>query len=133
MNSSSPVDADLNGIIATAVQAKITAQVAQALASDETMSAFVVAALQQPMEVGSYSDKRKTTFIAETCRNAVQAQTQAVVAEVVAEQADRIKDEVRKALRKSIGVIADGLVDGFVANASGRYPSIKVEFANDSL
>lgn len=131
MTDKTPIDGDLNNIIATAVQAKITAQVAQALASDETMSAFVVAALQQPIEVGGYSDKRKTTFIAETCRNAVQKQTQAVVAEVLLEQQDRIKDEVRKALRKSVGVIADSLVDGFVANAQGRYPSIKVEFASE--
>lgn len=120
---------DINQTIIAAVNARVEAEVAAAMLSDETFLTFVTAALHQPIEVGSgYSNKRKTTFLRHTMDGAIEAAAKAAVAEELEGVKDAIKTEVRKALRASVGVIADSLVDGFVANASGRYPSIKVEF-----
>lgn len=122
---------DLNATIASAVQARVEAQVAEAMLRDDTFTTFVSAALQQPITVKDGYKDRKTTFLRHTLEGAIESRTKALVSEVIAEQDEQIKNEVRKALRKSIGVISDSLVDGFVANAASRYPSIKVEFGSE--
>jgi hypothetical protein len=121
---------DINQTIIAAVNARVEAEVAGAMLSDETFAKFVTAALQQPIEVGGYSNKTKTTFLRHTMNGAIESATKAVVAAEIEAVKDQIKTEVRKALRASIGVIADSLVDGFVDSAAGRYPSIKVEFGD---
>ena len=123
---------DLNTTIAAAVSARVEAQVASALLNDDTFTAFVVAALQKPIEVGDYSRREKTTWLAALLKNTIEAQTKEVVASEIAKMEEPIRVEVRKALKKSVGVLADALVDGFVAQAAGRHPSIKVEFAKPS-
>lgn len=129
MNAADPTP-DLNAVIAGAVQARVEAQVLAALSDSETFHALVTAAMQQQVEVpdGTSYGKKRVPFLMHTVQRAIQDHTKAAIAEGIAEHTDAIKAEVAKALRKSIGVIADTLVDGFVANASGRYPSITVEF-----
>ena len=122
----SPND-DINDIIASAVNARVEAAVLEAVSRDDTMRVFVAAALQQKVSPTGYG-RDETTLLNHLLKKTIEEQTRAVVAEEVAAHADAIRREVRAALKKSIGVITDSLVDGFVANASGRYPSIKVEF-----
>lgn len=129
MNQPDPTP-DLNEIIAAAVTARVEAQTLAALSDSETFNALVVAALGQTVEVsdGSSYGKKKVSYIRHTLEQSIKSRTKEIVAEAVEEQTEAIRTEVRKALRKSVGVIADSLVDGFVASASGRYPSISVEF-----
>lgn len=125
---------DLNEVIAAAVSARVEAQVLAALSDSDVFQALVVAALQQTVEVsdGTSYGKRKVPFMRATLENAIKARTKDLIAEEIAALSEPIRVEVRKALRKSVGVLADSLVDGFVANAAGRHPSIKVEFSSDA-
>lgn len=124
---------DLNDVIAGAVNARVEAQVLAALSDSDTFNALVIAALQQTVEVsdGTSYGKKHIPYLRHTLEKTIQTRTKELIAEAIEEHADAIKTEVRKALRKSVGVLADSLVDGFVANASGRYPSIKVEFSSE--
>jgi hypothetical protein len=124
---------DLNDIIAGAVNARIEAAVLASLSDSETFNALVISALQQQIEVpdGTSYGKKRVTYMAHTLQSAIRDRTRALIAEEIEGQAEAIRTEVRKALRKSVGVLADSLVDGFVANASGRHPSIKVEFSGE--
>lgn len=122
-----PTETDINKIIVAAVNARIEGAVASALTSDETFAAFVTAGLQRKVSTGSYSREEKP-LITVMLQNAIEEATKAVVAEEIAAQKEHIRSEVRGALERSIGVLTDSLVDGFVANAAGRYPSISVEF-----
>ena len=117
---------DINQIIATAVNARVEAAVVEAMTSDGAIRTYVAAALNRPVSDGYRS--REKTFLQHLIQGSVEEQTRAVVAEEIKGVEEAIRKEVRAALKKSIGVITDSLVDGFVANASGRYPSIKVEF-----
>lgn len=117
---------DINQIIASAVNARVEAAVLEAMTNDNTMRTFVQAALNQKSREG-YGREEKT-LLNRLLENAIQEQTKAVVAEEVRKSADAIRAEVRAALEQSIGVISDSLVDGFVASAESRYPSIEVNF-----
>jgi len=117
---------DLNQTIVHAIQARIEADVAAAMLQEETWLTFVQSALQQPLSLDN--GRTKTTFLRHTLNGAIETATKQAVADELEAIKPEIAKEVRKALRSSIGVIADSLVDGFVANAQGRYPSIKVEF-----
>lgn len=117
---------DINQIIASAVNARVEAAVLEAMTNDNTMRTFVQAALNQKSKEG-YGREEKT-LLNRLLENAIQEQTEAVVAEEVRKSADAIRAEVRAALEQSIGVISDSLVDGFVASAESRYPSIEVKF-----
>lgn len=119
---------DINQIIASAVNARVEAAVVEALASDGAIRAYVTAALNQPAS-DRYEDRGKT-FLRRLLERTIEQQTQAVVVEEIKIAEDAIRKEIRAALKKSIGVITDSLVDGFVASASGRYPSIKVVFGD---
>lgn len=121
---------DLNEVIVSAVGARVEAQVLAALSDSDTFNVMVMAALQQPVEVpdGTSYGKKRVPYLNNVLQAAIRERTREVVAEAIQEHDEAIKVEVRKALRKSIGVMADSLVDGFVANSSGRHPSIKVQF-----
>lgn len=132
---SNPADPtpDLNDVIAAAVNARVEAAVLASLSDSETFNALVVAALQQQIEVpdGTSYGKKRVTYIGHTLQTAIRTRTKELIAEEIEGQAEAIRTEVRKALRKSVGVLADSLVDGFVASTAGRHPSIKVEFAGE--
>ena len=118
---------DINQIISSAVNARVEAAVLEAMTSNNTMATFVQAALTRKVSSSGYSrdDKPLLTHLLHTT---IEEQTKVVVAEEIKKSQEVIRAEVRKALNKSIGVITDSLVDGFVASAEGRYPSIKVQF-----
>ena len=118
---------DINQIIASAVNARVEAAVTAALASPDTMGTFVQAALHEPISSDGYG-REKTTLLRKLVQTTIAEKTKAVVREEIEAMSEDIRSEVRKAIRKSVGVITDTLVDGFVANASGRYPSIEVKF-----
>src|SRR5690606_33033501 len=105
--------------------ARVEAQVLEALSGGDFMQKFVTAALNEKVSVDRYSSEKKT-LIRHTLEEAIKSQAKAVVAEEVAVLEPAIREEVRRALKKSVGVIADSLVSGFVANSSGNYPSIEV-------
>ena len=119
---------DLNELVKGAVQARVEAATLEAFASDGAMQAMVIAALNTQVSTSGY-DRDKKTLLTHLLRTTIEELTKKVVAEEIGKHEDQIRAEVRKALEQSIGVIADSLVDGFVANAAGRYASIKVEFA----
>lgn len=125
----SNIESDLNQTIASAVNARIEAQVLEALTSNDLVREHVANALNTQVEDGRYGPK--IPFVTKIVRDAIQERTKEVVSEEIAATADVIKAEVRTALSKSVGVIADSLVDGFVDRAAGQYPSIEVRFGTD--
>lgn len=118
---------DLTDVIKSAVQARVEASVLEAMSSDGAMKAIVHAALNQTVDTGNYREKKP--LLTHLVHTTVREQAKKVVAEEIQGLEDQIRDEVRTALKKSVGVISDSLVSGFVANASGRYPSIEVKFS----
>lgn len=107
---------DLNAVIANAVNARIEAQVAEALAGDEMIGKYVSAALMQEIEVGVSYNKRKTTFLKNTLDEAIRAATKEAVMRVLAEETDAIEVAVRRELKASVTAIAAQLV-GSVSKA----------------
>lgn len=118
---------DINDIISSAVQARVEASVMEAMSSNGAMQAIVSAALSEQVQVGN-SYGPKVPLLTALVQGTIKEQAKQVVAEEVKSMSAEIRGEVRKALKKSVGVIADSLVDGFVASAEGRYPSIEVNF-----
>lgn len=118
---------DINQIISAAVNARVEAAVLEAMTSSNTMATFVQAALTRKVSSSGYSRDEKP-LLTHLLQTTIEEQTKAVVAEEISKNKDVIRAEVQKALSKSIGVISDSLVDGFVSNAQGSYPSIKVQF-----
>ena len=119
---------DLNATIAAAVQARTEAEVLAALSNEGTFSAMVTAALTETVRV-DYGQAQPMLSV--LLRKTITEKTREVIADEIEALAPQIRAEVKSALKKSIGVISDSLVDGFVANATGRYPSIKVEFSGN--
>lgn len=119
---------DLNATIAAAVQARTEAEVLAALSNEGTFSAMVTAALTETVRV-DYG--KAQPMLSVLLRKTITEKTREVIADEIEALAPQIRAEVKSALKKSIGVISDSLVDGFVANATGRYPSIKVEFSGN--
>lgn len=117
---------DLDATITAAVNARVESEILATMANSDIMQSFVTSALSTTVS-GGFRGKDKT-LLSHLLETTIQEQAKAVVAEEIAKMAPAIREEVREALAKSVGVIADSLVDGFVANASGRYPSIEVNF-----
>lgn len=114
---------DLNQTITSAVNARIEAALASALAGDEVMGSFVTAALQQTVEI-STSDpyrKAKVPFLTSVLHKAIQDATKAAVTKMIAEEIDSIEAEVRKALRRDLGRIAGTLSKSLVDAADKTY------------
>lgn len=119
----SPVESDLNQVIANAVTARIEAQVAAALSGSELVGQYVTAALSQPITVRdphSYRD-RKTTFLKEAVDKAMKDAAEAAVRKVIAEEQAAIEERVREELRARVDVIATQLVGSVVGAAEKPY------------
>ncbi|WP_280499398.1 hypothetical protein [Nocardia cyriacigeorgica] len=122
MTTPTPGAADLNTVIAAAVQARIEAEVAAALSGDEVISKYVAAALNQPIEIGHNSwDRRKTTFLRNTIDEAMRAATKAAVEQAVAEEREAIENAVRAELRDRVDALAVQLVDSLASAAEAPY------------
>jgi hypothetical protein len=124
---STPVEEDINKVIASAVNARVEAKVAEALAGDEMIGRYVTAALMQEIEVGGTSyTRRKTTFLRYTIDEAMRGATQAAVKRVIAEEMPAIERAVRAQLLSSVDTIAAQLA-GSVVDAADRSYGIHVE------
>jgi ethanolamine utilization protein EutA (predicted chaperonin) len=118
------VTPDLNEIIATAVQARITASVAAALSEADTFKAYVVAALQQPVEVpespGSYR-KKQVPYMNHLISQAIKQATQVAVKEWINNHLDDLKDLVTERLEHQAPRIADAMVGRMATKANDAY------------
>lgn len=121
------LDKSINDAVAATVNTKIEAEVLKALSSDDVMSTFVQAALNEKVDVDRYGSK-KTTLLNQMVGKSIQETTKAVVQEEILKAEPAIREQVRKAVAESLDVITDSLVDGFVENIKGGYPSISVAF-----
>lgn len=124
---SAPIENDLNQVIASAVTARIEAQVAAALSGDEVIGKYVAAALNQQIDVrdnGSYHDRR-TTYLREAIDTAMRAATKAAVERVIGEHHDQIEIAVREALTNSLDAMVAQLVKSMTDAAENPY-GIKV-------
>jgi hypothetical protein len=111
----------LDETIAHAVQAKINATVFEALAGDATLSAYVNAAMQQPVEVKSgYYDRRRTTFLTEALNVAIQEATKDAVADAVKAEAEMIRKHVADAIKAQASEIAGVLVNSLAEAAAAH-------------
>lgn len=117
---------DLSQVIVAAVNARVEATVAEALAGDEMIGKYVTAALMQEIEIGTGYRARKTTFLRNAIDGAMRSATEAAVKRVVADEAPAIERAVRAQLLSSVDRIAAQLV-GSVADAAERPYGIRVE------
>lgn len=125
---------DLNNTIATAVTARIEAEVTAALAGSDLMTSYVAAALSQPLEVKDPHTyrTRQTTFLKETIDKSIQAATKAAVAKVVASEQKRIEKVVRDALKEQVDIIGSRLVGQLVEKAESPYGiNVELRYGND--
>lgn len=120
------VGTDLNEVIATAVQAKISASVLEALSGDEVYGRLVSAALNERIEVKKDYNTIKIPYISHVIRQAIQAAVKVAVAEFIQADQEKLKAAVVKALREKRDEFAGALVDNLVSGADKVY-GIKVE------
>jgi hypothetical protein len=121
---------DLNAVITSAVQARIEAEVLAALSGDETFGKFVLAALNQQVEVpkpgGSSYDKLRVPWLQAVLSNSIQDATRQAIRKVLEVEAPKLEEAVTAELRKNIKQIAQGLVGAMTESAKSDY-SFKIE------
>lgn len=121
--STTELGTDLNATIASAVQARIEASVAEALAGGELIGQMVRAALNQTVEVPNSTGygKERVPFLRSVLYKTIQQATiNAVQEQLVAEQ-PLIEAEVRKALKRDAADIATSLVGNLAERAQTAY------------
>ena len=121
--------ASIDASIAAAVEAKIHAQVFEALAGDEVIGRYVMAALQRPIEVedpGTYR-KRRTTWLAEALSKTIRAAAESAVAEAIEAEKEAIRKEVAKALRAQASELAGTMVDSLAETVKNGW-RVNVKF-----
>lgn len=112
---------NLDATIMTAVKARIEAEVIRAMSGDDALGAFVVAALQQEVQVGDSYNRNRQPFLTHVLFKAIQEATQAAVVRFVAEEVGTIEAEVRKALKRDMAAIATTLTQSLVSAADKTY------------
>jgi hypothetical protein len=124
---------DINTVIASAVQARIEAQVAAALADSDSFTMFVTGALQQEITVRENFRDRKTTFLAEQVREAVREATKLALKKALDDEVPKLEALVKKALKANVDQIATGLVGNLVDRAGSPYGiTVQVNYPSDS-
>ena len=118
---------DLNEVITSAVQARIESTIAAELSSSDIYGKCVTAALTKPIEVGSYSNKRKTTFLRETLEGAIREAAKDAIGVVMESERENIEKLVATQLRRNVKVFAETLTDNAIKSANNRF-GIKVDF-----
>ena len=118
---------DLNEVITSAVQARIESTIVAELASSDIYGKCVTAALTKPIEVGSYSNKRKTTFLRETLEGAIREAAKDAIGVVMESERENIEKLVATQLRRNVKVFAETLTDNAIKSANNRF-GIKVDF-----
>lgn len=120
---SDAIELDLNQTIVSAVNARVEAEMMKALSGDETIAAFVTAALRQAVEVKNprtYSTT-KEPFLTNVLRGAIQEAAKAACKRLIAEELPNIEDEIRKALRRDVKRIASTLTESLASAADKAY------------
>lgn len=130
MTTTPPAD-DINAVIVAAVNARIEAAVAGALAGDEGIRPLVTAALMQEIEVKdgySYRSK-KVPFLSEVLRKTIQGATKEAVQRIVAEHAKDIEERVRECMTGAVDQFAKGITESFVKQSTEGYGvSVKIRY-----
>ena len=112
---------DLNETIASAVKARVEAEMMKALSGDETIATMVAAALQQNVEYEVNYRKVKEPYISHVLRKTIQDATKQAVVRLIAEEAPAIEEEIRKALHREKSSIAQALTRSLVDTAQKGY------------
>lgn len=118
---------DLNDVITSAVQARIESTIVAELASSDIYGKCVTAALTREIQVGDYSNKRKTTFLRETLEGAIKNAAKDAIGVVMESERENIEKLVATHLRRNVKVFAETLTDNAIKAANNRY-GINVEF-----
>lgn len=122
MANDQSVTTDLNATIASAVSARVEAEVAAALSGDEFIGQYVHAALTQqvPISHDRYENK-KAPYLTVLLRRTIQKATEAAVERLLEEERPLIEDEIRKALRRNAATMAEGIASSLSERASRGY------------
>lgn len=104
----SAVEGDLNATIASAVQARVEAQVVEALAGTEIVTEMVAVAMNRKIEVKDDSGyrTRETTVIRHMIDQAIIVATEKAIQKVIAAEAEAIEAAITTELRKNVKGIA---------------------------
>lgn len=122
-----PIEGDINQIIASAVNARVEAQVLAALSGDEVIGKLVTAALtEQVPATNDRYDSKKTTYLNRVLRDAIKEATADALRRVIAEELPMIEEEIRKVLRRNVKQIAEGLANQLGEKAASAY-GVRVE------
>lgn len=116
-------EADLNSVIVAAVNARVEAAVASALAGDEVMGRYVTAALQRPVEVPSARGYGKETkpFLSHVIEAAVREAAKTAVQKFLVDEMSSFEDEIRKAVRRTAPQIAERMAGQLAERAATSY------------
>ena len=112
---------DLNETIASAVKARVEAEMMKALSGDATIATFVSAALQQNVQYEVNYRKVNEPYLTMVLRKTIQDMTKAAVVALIAEEAPTIEAEIRKALKRETSSIAQALTQSLVDTATKGY------------
>jgi hypothetical protein len=126
--SSLDVKGSLDQTIASAVQAKVQAMVLEAMAGDETMKAFVVSALSQPVQLDRYDRSKAQPFLHHTLAEAIKQITQATVRELLQERKDQIRAMVETQLVDRLPALAERLAESTIGDRA-QYVSVNLDFS----
>lgn len=114
---------DLNDIITSAVQARIEAQIASAFSADETFEKFVIAALQQTVEVPGNDryNKVKVPFLMHLLQEAVRGAAKQAVTDYMTNHTRELAAAVERELANSTTDIAKQMVQQVSKKANESY------------
>ena len=117
-----PIEGDINQIIASAVNARVEAQVLAALSGDEVIGKLVTAALtEQVSATNDRYDSKKVPYLTKIVRDAIKEATAAALRRLIEEEMPVIEEEIRKALRRDIKGIAGQLAGQLTKEATRAY------------
>jgi hypothetical protein len=122
---------DLNTVIVSAVQARIEAEVATALAGSELMSQFVAAALNQTITVRRGYRDEQTTYLRNAIDGAIQKATTACLAKVLEAEAPSIEKAVTAELKRNLPMISKAAAENMAKAAQQAYGmTVEVTYRN---
>lgn len=119
--STPAIEGDLNATIASAVTARVEAEVMRALSGDEVISKYVTAALMEPVKTDNYNRKLDKPFLTHILKEAIQKATKETLARLLVEEQPLIEAEIRKALRKNVGTMAESIAQGLAKVGGSGY------------
>lgn len=121
--SNAQVETDLNQIITAAVQTRIEAQIASAFTNDGTFETFVIAALQQQIEIpdGTGYGKKRVPFLNHLIQSAVRDAAKLAVQKYMTAHTEELARAVERELSKRTDDIARQMVGRLSEKANDTY------------